>query len=58
MFLQYINIVFKNAYFAYNKMKKKKQYQTFRTVPKSNGKITETGKFETPNTHIHDRGLS
>jgi len=38
-----------------NNMKKQK-YHTVRTVPKSNRKIVESGKIDTPN--IHDRSLS
>ena len=30
----------------------KKKYHTVETVPKSNHKIANTGKIETPNTHM------
>jgi hypothetical protein len=30
------------------------KYQTVRIVPKYNGKISEIGKFDIPNTKIHD----
>jgi hypothetical protein len=35
---------------------KNKKYHTVGTVPKSNGKIVESGKIDTHNTH--DRSLS
>jgi len=35
-----------------------KKWQTFRTVLKSNSKIVERGKINTPNTYIHVRELS
>ena len=37
---------------------KNKKYDTVETIPKSNIKMTERGKFDTPNTQIHDRSLS
>jgi len=37
---------------------KQKQYHTVGTVPKSNIKIVERGKTDTPNTNIYDRSLS
>jgi len=40
-----------------NKMKDKK-YHTYVTVPKSNRKIVERGKLDTPDTKIHDHSLS
>jgi hypothetical protein len=40
-----------------NKMKNRK-YHTVRTVPKSNIKIVEIGKFVTPNTQMHDSLLT
>jgi hypothetical protein len=30
-----------------------KKYQTVRTVQNSNRETTETGKIDSPNTHIH-----
>ena len=39
-----------------NKMKKK--YHTVGAIPKSNIKIVERRKVDTPNTHIHDSSLS
>ena len=33
---------------------KSKNYHTVGTFPKSNRKIVERGKFDTPNTQIHD----
>ena len=41
---------------CYNK--KNKKYHIIGTVPKCNRKIVETGKFNTPNTHIYDRSIS
>ena len=38
--------------------KRKKKYPTIRTVPKSNRKIRNRCKIDTPNTHIHDCSLS
>ena len=35
-----------------------KKHHTVRTVPKSNRKIVERDKFDTPKTQIHDRSLS
>jgi hypothetical protein len=35
-----------------------KKYDTVETIPKSNIKMTERGKIDTPNTQIHDRSLS
>ena len=35
----------------------KNKYHTFGTVPKSNRKIVERGKIDTPNTYIHYRSL-
>jgi len=35
-----------------------KKYHTVGTVPKSNRKIVERCKIETPNTQIHDLSLS
>lgn len=35
-----------------------KEYQTVRTILKSNIKTVERGKFDTPYTHIHDNWLS
>jgi hypothetical protein len=43
--------------FIENKMKNEK-YHTVGTVPNSNSKFVERGKFDTSNTHIHDRTLS
>jgi hypothetical protein len=40
-----------------NKIKIKK-YHTVGTMTISNIKIVERGKFDTPNTHIHDPGFS
>ena len=40
-----------------NKMKNEK-YHTVGTIPKSNIKILERGKIDTPNTQIQDRSLS
>jgi hypothetical protein len=40
-----------------NKVKNIK-YHTFGTIPKSNIKIVERGKIDTPNTQIHDCSLS
>ena len=40
-----------------NKMRNK-QYQTIETILKSNFKMVENGKIDTPNTQIHDRSLS
>jgi len=40
-----------------NKMKNKK-YRTVRTVPKSNLKMEERDKIDTPSTYIHDCLLS
>jgi len=37
---------------------KNKKYHTERIIPKSNIKIVERGKIDTPNTHIHDCSLS
>jgi len=37
---------------------KKKKYHTVRTIQKSNLKIVERGKNETPNKQIHDYSLS
>jgi hypothetical protein len=34
------------------------KYYTVRTVPKSNRKIAERGKIDTPNTQIYDGSLS
>ena len=34
------------------------KYHTVGLIPKSNIKITERCKFDTPNTQIHDRSLS
>ena len=42
---------------CHNKMRNKK-YQTVETIPKSNIKMVESGKIDTPNTQIHDRSLS
>jgi len=36
----------------------KKKYHIIGTVPKSNKKIVDRGKIDTPNTIIHDRSLS
>ena len=36
---------------------KTKKYHTVRTVPKSNRKIAERGKIDTPNTQIYDGSL-
>ena len=33
-------------------------YHTVELIAKSNIKITERGKFDTPNTQIHDHSLS
>jgi len=49
-----INILF---YECIYKMENKK-YHTVGIVPKSNIKIIERGKIDTPNTKIHDRSLS
>ena len=35
-----------------------KKYQTVEKIPKSNIKMVESGKIDTPNTQIHDRSLS
>ena len=37
---------------------KNEKYHTVGTVPNSNSKFVERGKFDTSNTHIHDRTLS
>jgi hypothetical protein len=37
---------------------KTKKYHTVGTIPKSDIKIVERGKMDTPNTEIHDRSLS
>jgi hypothetical protein len=37
---------------------KTKKCHTFGTVPKSNRKIIEKGKMDTPNKQIHDHSLS
>ena len=37
---------------------KNKEDHSVRTDPKSNRKIVETGKFDTPNTNIHDHSNS
>ena len=37
---------------------KNKKYHTVRTLLKSNVKIVERGKIDTPNTQIHDSSLS
>ena len=37
---------------------KNKKYYKVGTIPKSNIKIVERGKIDTPNTQIHDRSLS
>jgi hypothetical protein len=37
---------------------KNEKYYTVGTIPKSNIKIVEKGKIDTPNTHMHDRPLS
>ena len=37
---------------------KNKKYHNVRTVPKSNRKIVEICKIDTPNTKIHDRYFS
>ena len=37
---------------------KTQKYYNVRTVPKSNRKIAERGKIDTPNTQIYDSSLS
>jgi len=37
---------------------KNKKYHTVGTIPKSNIKIVERGKIDTPNTQIQDRSIS
>jgi len=37
---------------------KNENYHTVGTIPKSNRKIIERGKTDTPNTQIHDRSLT
>ena len=39
-------------------MEYKKKYSTLGTIPKSNIKMLERGKFNTSNTQIRDRPLS
>jgi hypothetical protein len=41
-----------------NKINKKKKKNTIGKVPKSNRKIIERGRIDTPNIQIHDRLLS
>jgi hypothetical protein len=36
---------------------KQKKYHTVGTIPKSNIKIAEKGKIDTPNTKIHEYSL-
>ena len=47
----------KHFFLFFNQMKNQKYY-TIGTILKSNRKIVETGKIDTPNTYIHDRSLS
>ena len=42
----------------YDANERKKNYHTVRTIPKSNIKIVERDKIDTPDTQIHDRPLS
>jgi len=42
----------------YLEIKWEKKYHTVRTIPKSNIKIVERSKLDTPNTQIHDHSLS
>jgi hypothetical protein len=37
---------------------KTKKYHTVGTIPKSDIKIVERGKMDTPNTEMHNRSLS
>jgi hypothetical protein len=37
---------------------KNSKYHTVGTIPKSNIKIVERGKFDTPNTQLHAHSLS
>jgi hypothetical protein len=39
-------------------IKRRNKYHTAGTVPKSNIKILERKKIDTPNTQIHDRSIS
>jgi hypothetical protein len=41
-----------------NKIKKKQEYHTVGTIPKSNIKIVGRWKIDKPNTQIHDHTLS
>jgi len=40
------------------KLKNKTNYHTVGTIPILNIKIVDRGKFENPNTQIHDHSLS
>ena len=39
-------------------MEKKKKYHTVGIIPKSNIKIVDRDKIDTPDTQVHDRALS
>ena len=41
-------------FISYKIKLKTKKYHTVKTIPKSNNKITETGKSDTIKTQIHD----
>jgi len=45
------------AFITFNIVMRKK-YQTVNAVSKSGIQMVERGKFDTPNTQIHDRSLS